>query len=183
MSGSGHGFFRDVFFRAAFFGAAFFAVFFFVAFFFVAFLRAVFLLAAFFGAAFFAVFFDSARFALLFFAAFFFATFFFTTFFFLPAIVSIPPGAQDYAYGAAGEGVAPSLSPVILFAIPSKPGKEGSSKMTDDIEDPDRQGVELPFDALSPEVLRNLVEEFVTRDGTDYGAVERSVEEKIALIL
>jgi hypothetical protein len=61
--------------------------------------------------------------------------------------------------------------------------KEGSSKMTDDIENPDRQGVELPFDALSPEALRNLVEEFVTRDGTDYGAVERSVEEKIAQVM
>ncbi len=55
--------------------------------------------------------------------------------------------------------------------------------MTDDIEDPDRQGVELPFDALSPEALRSLVEEFVTRDGTDYGAVERSVEEKIAQVM
>jgi uncharacterized protein YheU (UPF0270 family) len=192
------GFFRDVFFRAAFFGADFFAVFFFaafffVAFFFVAFLRAVFFLAAFFGADFFAVFFDPARFAPLFFAAFFFdaarlragffTTFFFTTFFFLPAIVSIPPGAQDDAYQAAREGVAPSLSPVILFAIPSKSGKEGSSKMTDDIEGPDRQGVELPFDALSPEALRNLVEEFVTRDGTDYGAIERSVEQKIAQVM
>jgi hypothetical protein len=28
--------------------------------------------------------------------------------------------------------------------------------MTDDIEDPDRQGVELPFDALSPEALRSF---------------------------
>ena len=41
-------------------------------------------------------------------------------------------------------------------------------------------GTEIPVDALSPETLRGLVEEFVTRDGTDYGAVERSVADKIA---
>ena len=31
--------------------------------------------------------------------------------------------------------------------------------------------------------LRSLVEEFVTRDGTDYGAVERSVDDKIAHVM
>jgi len=36
------------------------------------------------------------------------------------------------------------------------------------------------MDALSEEAFAGLVEEFVTRDGTDYGAVERSVEEKAA---
>ena len=45
------------------------------------------------------------------------------------------------------------------------------------------RGVELSPDDLSPEALRGLVEEFVTRDGTDYGAVERGVEEKIARVL
>ncbi len=44
-------------------------------------------------------------------------------------------------------------------------------------------GVELPPDDLSPEALRGLVEEFVTRDGTDYGDVERSVDEKIAQVM
>lgn len=46
-----------------------------------------------------------------------------------------------------------------------------------------QRGTELALDDLSPEVLRGLVEEFVTRDGTDYGAVERSVEEKIAGVM
>ena len=55
--------------------------------------------------------------------------------------------------------------------------------MTDDGEDADRCGVELPLDALSPEALRNMVEEFVTRDGTDYGAVELGVEEKVAQVM
>ncbi len=45
------------------------------------------------------------------------------------------------------------------------------------------RGVELSPDDLSPEALRGLVEEFVTRGGTDYGAVERGVEEKIAQVL
>ena len=44
-------------------------------------------------------------------------------------------------------------------------------------------GTEIPLDALTPEALRGLVEEFVTRDGTDYGAVERTVEEKVARVL
>ncbi|MCZ6784982.1 MAG: YheU family protein [Proteobacteria bacterium] len=46
-----------------------------------------------------------------------------------------------------------------------------------------RRGVEIPTEELRPEVLRGLVEEFVTRDGTDYGAVERSLEEKIEAAL
>ena len=48
--------------------------------------------------------------------------------------------------------------------------------------DGERRGIELSPDDLSPEALRGLIEEFVTRDGTDYGGVERSVEEKIAQV-
>jgi uncharacterized protein YheU (UPF0270 family) len=40
--------------------------------------------------------------------------------------------------------------------------------------------VAIPPEALTEEALRGLVQEFVTRDGTDYGAVERSIEEKAA---
>jgi uncharacterized protein YheU (UPF0270 family) len=43
--------------------------------------------------------------------------------------------------------------------------------------------IEVPPSALSPEALRALVEEFVTRDGTDYGAVERSLDAKVADVL
>ena len=49
-------------------------------------------------------------------------------------------------------------------------------------DEPDRGVTELSPDQLSPQALRGLVEEFVTRDGTDYGAVERSVEDKIARV-
>lgn len=45
---------------------------------------------------------------------------------------------------------------------------------------PSENAVEVPFDALAPGTLRRLAEEFVTRDGTDYGARERSLEEKVA---
>lgn len=44
-------------------------------------------------------------------------------------------------------------------------------------------GIVLSIDALSADALRGLVEEFVTRDGTDYGRVERSTAEKIEDVL
>lgn len=34
----------------------------------------------------------------------------------------------------------------------------------------------VPWDQLSAEALRGLIEEFVTRDGTDYGEVEVPLE-------
>jgi uncharacterized protein len=40
-------------------------------------------------------------------------------------------------------------------------------------------GVEVPHTRLDAEVLRRVTEAFVTRDGTDYGAVERTLEEKV----
>ena len=43
--------------------------------------------------------------------------------------------------------------------------------------------VEVPHAQLAPELLRRLIEEFVTRDGTDYGAVERTLGEKVAVVL
>jgi uncharacterized protein YheU (UPF0270 family) len=43
--------------------------------------------------------------------------------------------------------------------------------------------IEVPPGELSRDVLRALVEEYVTRDGTDYGAVERSLEEKVSAVL
>lgn len=43
--------------------------------------------------------------------------------------------------------------------------------------------VEVPHALLAAEVLRCLVEEFVTRDGTDYGEVERTLDEKVAAVM
>ena len=36
----------------------------------------------------------------------------------------------------------------------------------------------IPVNRLSPEALRGVIEEFISRDGTDYGAVETSQETK-----
>ncbi len=38
--------------------------------------------------------------------------------------------------------------------------------------------VQIPGEALSPQALDGLIEEFVTRDGTDYGAEERTLDDK-----
>lgn len=52
--------------------------------------------------------------------------------------------------------------------------------MSDDDEGPG--AIELAPEQLSREALRGLIQEFVTRDGTDYGAVEQSLESKIARV-
>ena len=44
-------------------------------------------------------------------------------------------------------------------------------------------GLKIPFDQLSLEALHGVVEEFVTRDGTDYGEVEMPLEIKINQVL
>lgn len=43
--------------------------------------------------------------------------------------------------------------------------------------------VEVPWQALSPEALRGVVEAFVLREGTDYGERELSHEEKVQQLL
>lgn len=40
--------------------------------------------------------------------------------------------------------------------------------------------LEIPWQKLTPEALAGLIEELVTRDGTDYGDVELTTEEKAA---
>ncbi len=43
--------------------------------------------------------------------------------------------------------------------------------------------IEIPWDALAPETLNGLVEEFVTRDGTDYGEQEIALERKVHQVI
>lgn len=43
--------------------------------------------------------------------------------------------------------------------------------------------MEIPHTALDPDTLRNLVEEFVTREGTDYGSQEYSLHDKVRHVL
>lgn len=42
--------------------------------------------------------------------------------------------------------------------------------------------MDIPPSALRPEVLRALIEEFVTREGTDYGHEEHDLERKVAAV-
>jgi hypothetical protein len=54
----------------------------------------------------------------------------------------------------------------------------------EDQNDPEsREPVEVPHGTLSPEALRGVVEAFVLREGTDYGAREFTFEEKVAQLL
>ena len=39
--------------------------------------------------------------------------------------------------------------------------------------------VEIPYELLSPDALTGVLENFVLREGTDYGAVELSFEGKV----
>lgn len=42
-----------------------------------------------------------------------------------------------------------------------------------------KRAVRVPYDQLSPEILEAVIEEFVTREGTDYGGTEVPFERKI----
>ncbi len=44
-------------------------------------------------------------------------------------------------------------------------------------------GVELEPDQLSPDALRGLVEEYVSREGTDYGEGDWTLEDKVSQVL
>jgi uncharacterized protein YheU (UPF0270 family) len=44
-------------------------------------------------------------------------------------------------------------------------------------------GVEVPHDQLAGDTLRELIESFVNREGTDYGLRERSLEQKVADVM
>ena len=41
----------------------------------------------------------------------------------------------------------------------------------------------IPFESIDEETLQNLVESFVLREGTDYGEVEISLQEKVDQII
>ena len=45
------------------------------------------------------------------------------------------------------------------------------------------QGVEVPFEQLEQETLERLIEEFVTRDGTNWGDLDGALEKKIGQVM
>jgi len=40
----------------------------------------------------------------------------------------------------------------------------------------------IPYQSLSEETLTNLIEEFVTRDGTDYGRYDLTMQDKVSSV-
>lgn len=51
------------------------------------------------------------------------------------------------------------------------------------MDDEQSEPIEVPLAALSATALRGLVEEFVNREGTDYGLRERTLEEKVGDVM
>ena len=64
--------------------------------------------------------------------------------------------------------------------LPTSPPTSPRSSSNDADFPAEIRGVELSPDALSPAALRGLIEEFVSREGTDYGHVDRALEGKVA---
>ena len=42
--------------------------------------------------------------------------------------------------------------------------------------------IQVPQNRLAEDVLQQLLEEYVTRDGTDYGMHERSTQDKVLIV-
>jgi uncharacterized protein len=51
------------------------------------------------------------------------------------------------------------------------------------MDQPPEEPIEVSHTALSPEALLGLVESFVLREGTDYGAREYTHEQKVAQVM
>ena len=45
------------------------------------------------------------------------------------------------------------------------------------------QGIIIPHEKLSPQALQGLIEEFVTRSGTDNGYIKATLEQNVATIM
>ncbi|NTV13557.1 MAG: YheU family protein [Desulfobulbaceae bacterium] len=48
---------------------------------------------------------------------------------------------------------------------------------------PPEKGIEIPYERLAPETLQNIIQEFVTRDGADWGEVGGTLEDKVAQVM
>ena len=57
------------------------------------------------------------------------------------------------------------------------------SKPHEKTTDHHEKGVDVPYDQIDPETLRNMIQEFVTRDGSDWGDPGGTLEDKIAQVL
>jgi uncharacterized protein YheU (UPF0270 family) len=51
------------------------------------------------------------------------------------------------------------------------------------ITDYPEEGIEIPYDQLNSETLRQLIQEFVSRDGADWGDAGCTLEDKVEQVL
>ena len=49
--------------------------------------------------------------------------------------------------------------------------------------DTEQEPVEIPHEALSADALRGVIESFVLREGTEYGARDFTLDEKVAQVM
>ena len=45
------------------------------------------------------------------------------------------------------------------------------------------EGIDVPYERLDPETLRNVIQEFVTRDGADWGEAGCTLEDKVGQVM
>lgn len=45
------------------------------------------------------------------------------------------------------------------------------------------EGIEVPYQQIKPDTLRRMIQEFVTRDGADWGEVGCTLEDKVDQVL
>jgi uncharacterized protein YheU (UPF0270 family) len=45
------------------------------------------------------------------------------------------------------------------------------------------EGIEVPYEQIHPDTLRNLIQEFVTRDGADWADAGCTLEDKVEQVL
>ncbi len=45
------------------------------------------------------------------------------------------------------------------------------------------EGVEIPYDQINPDTLHRMIQEFVTRDGADWGDAGGTLEDKVKQVL
>lgn len=50
-------------------------------------------------------------------------------------------------------------------------------------EDQQEQGIEVPYGQLNPETLGKMIQEFVTRDGADWGDAGCTLDDKVRQVL
>jgi len=49
--------------------------------------------------------------------------------------------------------------------------------------DQQEKGVEVPYEQINPDTLRKMIQEFVTRDGNDWGEAGGTIEDKVAQVM